>query len=132
MDYLCAMLSECNLVGNHREWWMDSDATRHVCANKELFATFTLAQGEEKIYMANSATAKVGGIRKVRLKMTLGKVLTLNNVLRRCKTGMRLVCVDAMQIAIGIGQYHLLPQTGRRSAQTGRRCSGLRLELVLK
>ena len=46
MDDLCAMLSECNLVGNPPEWWMDSGATHHVCANKELFSTFAPAQVE--------------------------------------------------------------------------------------
>ncbi|PHT34013.1 hypothetical protein CQW23_25813 [Capsicum baccatum] len=81
MDDLCAMLSECNLVENPREWWMDSGATRHVCANKELFSAFTPAQVEEKIYMENSVTIKVEGTGKVCLKMTSGKVLTLNNVL---------------------------------------------------
>ncbi|PHT54694.1 hypothetical protein CQW23_03180 [Capsicum baccatum] len=81
MDDLCAMLSECNLVGNPREWWMNSDATLHVCANKELFPAFAPAQVEEKIYMTNSATAKVEGVGKVCSKMTYGKVLTLNNVL---------------------------------------------------
>ncbi|XP_019231428.1 PREDICTED: uncharacterized protein LOC109212255 [Nicotiana attenuata] len=34
IDDLRAMLSECNLVGNLREWRIDSGATRHVCANK--------------------------------------------------------------------------------------------------
>ncbi|KAF3680141.1 hypothetical protein FXO37_03477 [Capsicum annuum] len=80
-DDLCAMFSECNLVGNPREWWMDSGATRHVYANKELFSSFSPAQAEEMIYMANSATAKVEGTEKIYLKMTSGKVLTLNNVL---------------------------------------------------
>ncbi|PHT95262.1 hypothetical protein T459_03144 [Capsicum annuum] len=42
-DDLCAMFSECNLVGNLREWWMASGATRHVCANKELFPSFVPA-----------------------------------------------------------------------------------------
>ncbi|PHT81974.1 hypothetical protein T459_14989 [Capsicum annuum] len=42
-DDLCAMFSECNLVGNPPEWWMDSGATRHFCANKELFSSFALA-----------------------------------------------------------------------------------------
>ncbi|XP_047263682.1 receptor-like protein 7 [Capsicum annuum] len=81
MDDLCAMLSECHLLGNPREWWMDFDATHHVCANKELFARFTPSQGEEKIYMEKSAIAKVEGTGKVWLQMTSGKVLTLNNVL---------------------------------------------------
>ncbi|PHT71978.1 hypothetical protein T459_22763 [Capsicum annuum] len=43
-DDLCAMFSECNLAGNPRKWWMDSGATRHVCANKELFSSFAPAQ----------------------------------------------------------------------------------------
>ncbi|PHT83682.1 hypothetical protein T459_12125 [Capsicum annuum] len=81
IDDLCAMLSEYNLEGNPRELWMDSGSTYHICANKELFIAFALAQGEEKICMANSTTAKVEGTRKVCLKMTSGKVLTLNNIL---------------------------------------------------
>ncbi|PHU21498.1 hypothetical protein BC332_06605 [Capsicum chinense] len=72
-DDLCAIFSEYNLVGNPREWWMDSGATRHVYANKELFLSFAPAQVEEMIYMANSAMAKVEGTGKVDLKMTLGK-----------------------------------------------------------
>ncbi|PHU25899.1 Chlorophyll a-b binding protein 3C, chloroplastic [Capsicum chinense] len=83
-DDLCAMFSECNLMGNPSEWWMDSGATRHVCANKELFSLFASAQVEEMIYMANSATAKVERIGKICLNMTSGKVLTLNNVLYIC------------------------------------------------
>ena len=39
-DNLCAMLYKFNLVDNIIEWWIDSDATRHVCANKELFASY--------------------------------------------------------------------------------------------
>ncbi|PHT34686.1 putative mediator of RNA polymerase II transcription subunit 37c [Capsicum baccatum] len=72
---------QCNLVENPRKWWIDSGATRHVCANKELFSMFAPSQVEEMIYMANSATAKEEGTKTVCLKMTSGKVLTLNNVL---------------------------------------------------
>ncbi|KAF3636501.1 hypothetical protein FXO38_24137 [Capsicum annuum] len=74
-DDLSAMFSECNLVENPHEWWMDSGGTRHVCANKELFSSFALAQVEEMIYMANFATAKVEGTGKVCLKMTSGEGL---------------------------------------------------------
>ncbi|PHT29367.1 hypothetical protein CQW23_31044 [Capsicum baccatum] len=80
-DDLCAMFTECNMVGNPRAWWMDSGATRYVCASKEFFSTYAPAQAEETIYMANSATAKVEEIGKVCLKMTSRKVLTLNNEL---------------------------------------------------
>ena len=60
---------------------MNSCSILHVCANKELFTIFASAQGEEKIFMANFVTAKVEERGKVYLKMTSGKVLTLNNVL---------------------------------------------------
>ena len=80
MDDLFAMLSECNLVGNPREWWIDSGASFHVCANKELFSSYTPALTDEKLFMANSAVAKVEGTGKVLLKMTSGKVVTLNRV----------------------------------------------------
>ncbi|XP_070007203.1 uncharacterized protein [Nicotiana sylvestris] len=43
MEDLCAMLSEYNLVGNPKEWWIDSGATRYVCANKELFSSYAPA-----------------------------------------------------------------------------------------
>ncbi|PHU26485.1 hypothetical protein BC332_04817 [Capsicum chinense] len=59
--------------------WMDSVATCHVCANRELFSSFAPAQVEEMIYMANSATAKVEGTGKICLKMTSGKKEALNS-----------------------------------------------------
>ncbi|KAF3633924.1 putative glucan endo-1,3-beta-glucosidase A-like [Capsicum annuum] len=95
-DDLCVMFSECNLVGDPREWWMDSGATRHVCANKELFSSFAPAQVEEIIYMANSVTAKVEGTGKVCLKMTSGKVLTPNNVLYIPKLRRNLISVSLL------------------------------------
>ncbi|KAL3334085.1 hypothetical protein AABB24_030714, partial [Solanum stoloniferum] len=80
MDDLCAILSECNLVENPREWWIDSGASCHVCTNKELFSSYTPAPTDEKLFMANSAVAKVEGTGKILLKMTSGKVVTLNRV----------------------------------------------------
>ncbi|PHT69058.1 hypothetical protein T459_28545 [Capsicum annuum] len=72
---LCAMFSEYNLTGNPRKWWMNSGATHHVCANKELFSSFAPAQVEEIIYMANSVTAKIIGSNEV--KSTNGYVFTI-------------------------------------------------------
>ncbi|PHT26337.1 hypothetical protein CQW23_18813 [Capsicum baccatum] len=80
-EVFISVIIECNLVGNPCEWWTDSGATPYVCANKELFSSFSLAQVEKMIYMANSATAKVEGTGKVGLKMISRKVLTLNNIL---------------------------------------------------
>ncbi|XP_070003692.1 uncharacterized protein [Nicotiana sylvestris] len=50
IDDLCAMLSECKLVGNPKEWWIDSGATRHVCAVWEAFATYAPI-GPERLFL---------------------------------------------------------------------------------
>ncbi|XP_047257611.1 uncharacterized protein LOC124889674 [Capsicum annuum] len=44
VDNLYTMLSEYNLVGNPREWWIDFGVTCHVYANKELFDSYAQAQ----------------------------------------------------------------------------------------
>ncbi|PHT44480.1 hypothetical protein CQW23_13638 [Capsicum baccatum] len=93
---LCAMFSECNLMGNPREWWMDSGATCHVCSNKEFVSSFALAQVEKMIYMTNSSTAKVEGTGKICLKMTSGKVLTLNIVLYVLELRRNLISVSLL------------------------------------
>ncbi|XP_060170498.1 uncharacterized protein LOC132601435 [Lycium barbarum] len=81
IDDLCAMLTECNLVGNPKVWWIDSGATRHVCTIKEAFATYAPTGPAEELSMGNAATTKVEGYEKIFMKMTFGKVLTLNNIL---------------------------------------------------
>ena len=32
---LSAVVFEANLVGNPKEWWVDTGATRHICADKK-------------------------------------------------------------------------------------------------
>ncbi|XP_070022287.1 uncharacterized protein [Nicotiana sylvestris] len=84
VDDSCAMLFECNLVGNPKEWWIDSGATRHVCVARESFAPIG---PEETLSMENAATAKIEGCWKIFLKMTSGKVVTLNNVIQFPRLG---------------------------------------------
>ena len=72
-------MSEINLVGNPKEWWVDTEATRHVCYDKKIFSTYK--ECGEQPFMGNSSIARAASIGKVILKMTSGKVLTLNNVL---------------------------------------------------
>nr|XP_048328416.1 uncharacterized protein LOC125422019 [Ziziphus jujuba var. spinosa] len=64
-----------------KEWWIDTDATRHVCSNKNLFTSFKLTKDGEKLFIGNFATSKIQRDGKIVLKMTSGKKLTLNNVL---------------------------------------------------
>ena len=37
---LCAVILECNMVDNSKEWWVDTGATRHICANKDMFTSY--------------------------------------------------------------------------------------------
>ncbi|GJZ01006.1 hypothetical protein Tco_0518967 [Tanacetum coccineum] len=47
---VCAMISEVNLVGtNHGGWWIDTRATRHVCANKSMFHSFKAVDNGHKL-----------------------------------------------------------------------------------
>ncbi|KAF5959084.1 hypothetical protein HYC85_000293 [Camellia sinensis] len=78
---LSAVVSEANLVGNPKDWWVDTGAIRHICADKKMFASYSTVDNGEQLFMGNSSTSKVEGQGKIVLKMTSGKELTLNNVL---------------------------------------------------
>ncbi|GKA81409.1 retrotransposon protein, putative, ty1-copia subclass, partial [Tanacetum coccineum] len=82
MSDVCAMIFKVNLVGtNHGGWWIDTGATRHVCADKSMFHSFRAVDNRQKLYMGNSATADIKGEGDVILKMTSEKELKLTNVL---------------------------------------------------
>ncbi|GJR09447.1 pol polyprotein [Tanacetum coccineum] len=77
-----SMISEVNLVGsNNCSWWIDTRATRHVCADKSMFHSFRAVDNGEKLYMGNSETADIKGEGDVILKMTSEKEIKLTNVL---------------------------------------------------
>ena len=78
---LSTIVSEANLVGNSKEWWMDIGAIRHICSNKKIFSSYQEVTDEEQLYIGNSSTSKVIGQGKVILNMTFGKELTLINVM---------------------------------------------------
>ena len=73
--------AEVNLVGNTKEWWVDSEATRHICSDKKMFSSYEAINDGEQLFMGNSFTSKVEGKGKVILKMNPRKELTLNDVL---------------------------------------------------
>ena len=81
-DIIAAVISQANMVTNSKNWVVDSGATRHICANKDAFTSYTPVGDDEKvIYLGDSDTAQVLGKGKVMLKLTLGKTLALNNVM---------------------------------------------------
>ncbi|XP_028096116.1 uncharacterized protein LOC114296032 [Camellia sinensis] len=78
---LSAVVYEANLVGNPKEWWVDTGATRHICADRQMFTTYKVVENGDQLFMGNSCTSTIEGQGKIVLKMTSGKEGTLNNVL---------------------------------------------------
>ena len=76
-----AVISECNLVKNPKQWWVDTGATRHVCFEKSMFSTYQKFDQKERLYMGNSAVFMIEGSGTVILKFTSGKTVKLNDVL---------------------------------------------------
>ena len=80
-EIIAAVVSEINLVNNKTEWIVDTGATKHFCADKELFAEFTGANQGEQVFMGNSSSSDVLGKGTVILKLNSGKSLSLQNVM---------------------------------------------------
>lgn len=64
---LFVVISECNLVCNPKKLWLG--VTRHACANKWMFTSYTPVENIEQLYLGNSTT-KVEGAGKVVLTIT--------------------------------------------------------------
>ncbi|KAK9670368.1 hypothetical protein RND81_13G196800 [Saponaria officinalis] len=80
-DIIAAVVVEANLVANITDWILDTGASRHLCASKELYYDFKDVADGECVYMGNSATAGVNGKGKILLKLSSRKTLSLSNVL---------------------------------------------------
>ncbi|GJU04613.1 retrotransposon protein, putative, ty1-copia subclass [Tanacetum coccineum] len=57
----CKMPKRVNPRTNNSGWWIDTGATRHVCADKSMFHSFRAVDNGQKLYMGNSATADIKG-----------------------------------------------------------------------
>ena len=61
------------------EWWMDSGANIHVCADVSLFISYQAGRSGD-LLMGNGSHARVLGAGTVVLKFTSGKTVLLKNV----------------------------------------------------
>ena len=78
-DTICAAVLQVNLM---RKWVVDSGGTVHICANRNVFSSYSnVGDGEEQVYLGDSRTTSVLGKGKVLLKLTSGKTLALSDVL---------------------------------------------------
>ncbi|KAL0555831.1 hypothetical protein IC582_004332 [Cucumis melo] len=78
---IIAAIVEANLIENKTDWILNTGASRHFCTNHELIHDYEDTVDGECVFMGNSAIAGVIGKRKVILKLTSGKTLSLSNVL---------------------------------------------------
>ncbi|GJZ63363.1 zinc finger, CCHC-type containing protein [Tanacetum coccineum] len=62
-------------------WWIDSGATTHVCKYRCWFKTYEPVEDESVLYMGDDLFAPVHGKGSVMLEFSLGKSITLFNVL---------------------------------------------------
>ena len=61
------------------EWWVDTGANIHVCADASLFSSYQVG-GTASLLMGSRSHARVLGIGTVNLKFTSGKTVQLKNV----------------------------------------------------
>ena len=81
-DIIAAVVSQGNMVTNFKNWVVDSGATRHICANRDAFTSYTpVGDDENVVYLGDSHTAQVLGKGKVMPKLTSRKTMALNDVL---------------------------------------------------
>ncbi|KAI5447824.1 hypothetical protein KIW84_015323 [Lathyrus oleraceus] len=79
---IVVVIAQANVVIDMNKCVVDSGATRHICANKDLFTSYTaVGDGEEQVYLGDSRTVAVSRKCKVMLKLTSRKTLPLSEVL---------------------------------------------------
>ena len=81
-DIIAYVVSQANMVTNSKNWVVDFGAIRRICAKIDALASYTPIGDDEKVvYLSDSHIAQVLGKGKVKLKLTSGKTLALNDVL---------------------------------------------------
>jgi len=81
-NIIVAAISQINLVTNVNKWVVDFGATKHICANKNAFTSYTsVGNGEKHVYRSDSMTIIVLRKGKFLLKLTSRNILTLSDVL---------------------------------------------------
>ena len=81
-DIIVVVVSQANMVTNSKNWAIDSDATRHICAKRYAFTSYTsIGDDETVVFLGDSHTAQVLGKGKVMLKLTSRKTLALKDVM---------------------------------------------------
>jgi len=94
------VLSVCNLP----EWWMDSGANIHVCADVSLFVTYQVERSGV-LLMGNGSRAHVLGVGTVILKFTSGMTVPLKSVqhvpsIKKNLVSASMLCRDGYRVVL--------------------------------
>jgi hypothetical protein len=86
------------------EWWMDSGANIHICADVSLFTSYQVG-GTGALLMGNGSYARILGVGTVILKFTLGKTVLLKHVqhvssIRKNLVSGPMLCHDSYKIVL--------------------------------
>jgi hypothetical protein len=105
VNYLPIVLSVCNSP----EWWIDSGANIHVCADVSLFAFYQVGR-TGALLMGNGSCAHVLGAGTVNLKFTSGKTMLLKNVhhvssIKKNLVSSSMMCRDGYKIILESNKY---------------------------
>lgn len=57
-ENLMAVVSEVNIVGNKKGWWIDTGATHPIFNDRITFKNYKMVGAGIKLFMGNSATIK--------------------------------------------------------------------------
>jgi len=80
------------------KWLVDSGATRHICAKRNVFSSYSsVGDGEKQVYLCDSRTTSVLGKGKVLLKLTSGKTLALSDMLNVLSLRVNLVSIALLE-----------------------------------
>lgn len=86
-----AIITKANLIGDSRDWVLDTKATRHIRGDRRLFASYKTMGDGEHVLMGDSHGALIVGKGNVMLKLTSGKTLALHDVMHVPKIHRNLV-----------------------------------------
>jgi hypothetical protein len=124
------ILLQCQSI----DWWLDTRANIHFCSDLNLFSTYQDANGCS-ILMSNGSRAVVQGVRRVDLKLTFGKTLSLKNVqhvprINRNLISGSLLCRDGFKLVFELNKF-IVSKFGLFTGK-GYVCGGLFRLLVIE
>ena len=67
------------MVAHNKNWVIDSGATRHICADRGAFSSYSSVDDGEQVFVGDSTP--IVGKENVLLKLTSGKILSFTDVL---------------------------------------------------